>query len=174
MEITQRPSPNYSSSGYDKTLGVTHKTLGLMPGCLEWLTMKESQVSSNYLITKKGEIYQLVQDKDMAWHAGNVSNPSDKFKKLALKQYWGSYVNPNKYSIGIEFEALINDKWTKEQMEAGKWLVDKLNLKDWITHRDITSYKPYMDDWLNELLKPGDGDTPEEIKKQIINLVNKL
>jgi len=163
MQIIQSPSPNHSSSSYDKTVVILHKTLGYMPWTLQWLQNPSAQVSAQYLITKKGEIHQLVADEDMAWHAGRVYYPSTRAKAVMLKTSWGSYVNPNKYSIGIENEALANDKWTPEQLKANAWLYKKLRddpkvafdggSESFITHKDVTSYKPSLDLWRDVILK---------------------
>ena len=48
----------------------------------------KSKVSSHFLINQKGKVYRLVQDNQIAWHAG--------------KSCWGNYKNLNKNSIGIE------------------------------------------------------------------------
>ena len=71
-----KPSPNFTPANdpkwgrVDTSILVIHATAGLMPGTLSWLTNLKSGVSCHYLITKKGEIYQLVKDEDVAWHAG--------------------------------------------------------------------------------------------------------
>ena len=48
----------------------------------------KSKVSSHFLINQNGKVYRLVQDNEIAWHAG--------------KSCWGEYKNLNKNSIGIE------------------------------------------------------------------------
>jgi len=48
----------------------------------------KSKVSSHFVINQNGKIYRLVQDNQIAWHAG--------------KSCWGKYKNLNKNSIGIE------------------------------------------------------------------------
>jgi len=52
------------------------------------LQSRVAKVSCHYLISKKGKIYQLVKDNDIAWHAG--------------KSRWNNDVNLNSKSIGIE------------------------------------------------------------------------
>jgi len=52
------------------------------------LCSSKSKVSSHFVINQKGKIYRLVQDNQIAWHAG--------------KSCWGRYKNLNKNSIGIE------------------------------------------------------------------------
>ena len=46
------------------------------------------KVSCHYLINKKGEIFKMVKDNKIAWHAG--------------RSKWKNIVNLNKCSIGIE------------------------------------------------------------------------
>ena len=48
----------------------------------------KSKVSSHFLINQNGKVYRLIQDNQIAWHAG--------------KSCWGKYKNLNKNSIGIE------------------------------------------------------------------------
>ena len=65
------------------------------------LQSRVAKVSCHYLISKKGKIYQLVKDKDIAWHAG--------------KSKWNNDINLNSKSIGIELvntgkEAFPNDQ----------------------------------------------------------------
>ena len=55
---------------------------------LDKLTDPKSKVSSHYAINQKGKIFRLVNDNQIAWHAG--------------KSCWGKYKNLNKNSIGIE------------------------------------------------------------------------
>ena len=57
---------------------------------LKRLISPKSKVSCHYLINRKGKIFKLVKDQNIAWHAG--------------KSMWGKYKNLNKNSIGIELE----------------------------------------------------------------------
>jgi N-acetylmuramoyl-L-alanine amidase len=161
--IEDKKSPNFSSRRtYEPNVIVIHKTLGLMPGTLNWLMKPEAQVSTHYLVTKKGEIYHLVDDKQAAWHAGRIHSPSARATKVMLKDS-GGWVNPNRYTIGIENEALLEDEWTTSQIDSLVWLVNHLaesNENSFngepdriITHRDLTSYKPNLDAWLEVILK---------------------
>ncbi|MEK6734012.1 MAG: N-acetylmuramoyl-L-alanine amidase [Pseudomonadota bacterium] len=89
----------------------------------------EAEVSSHYLVSKKGEIFCLVPDHLRAWHAG----PS----------CWRGKENVNNYSIGIELDnngrepfsaALMNSliKLCHELMEEHP--IDKFNI---VGHSDI-------------------------------------
>ena len=55
---------------------------------IERLTSIKSKVSSHYLINEKGNVFRLVKDENIAWHAG--------------KSCWKGFNNLNKNSIGIE------------------------------------------------------------------------
>ena len=52
------------------------------------LCSSKSKVSSHFVINQNGKTYRLVQDNQIAWHAG--------------KSCWRKYKNLNKNSIGIE------------------------------------------------------------------------
>lgn len=135
----------------------------------------------------------------MAWHAGKVSSPSDRFLKIAKKggNRADGYVNPNLYLIGIEFatgydmdydgtvepeERLLND-WQYEEGE--RIMREELGFeleKDYlITHKDIASYKPDMESILDEFkyrLFDKKEESEEEKKvallKQLIALYEEL
>ena len=57
---------------------------------LKRLKNKKSRVSSHYLISREGSVYQLVEDRKIAWHAG--------------KSKWLNNKNLNRSSIGIELQ----------------------------------------------------------------------
>lgn len=73
---------------------------------IDRLKDKKHKVSCHYVIDRKGHTIQMVEDKNIAWHAG--------------KSKWKNYRNLNENSIGIE---LINkghqygyEKFSKKQI----------------------------------------------------------
>ena len=126
MNIIQSLSPNFSD-GRKKYDGqqenifaiIDHITAGLMPGTLSWLKNPAAQASAHYLITKRGDLYQLVKDEDTAWHAGIINKPN-----------WSLYdqlrYNPNRWTIGIEHECVEGGELTEAQYEATLWLHKQL------------------------------------------------
>ena len=52
------------------------------------LQSRVAKVSCHYIVSKKGKVYRMVNDKDVAWHAG--------------KSEWKQDKNLNNCSIGIE------------------------------------------------------------------------
>ena len=92
MKITKYYSPNYDQktrSSKSITSIIIHYT-GMQSEreSLKRLTNPNKKVSCHYLINRKGTIFRLVKDKNIAWHAGN--------------SMWERYKNLNKNSIGIE------------------------------------------------------------------------
>ena len=92
MKILTNFSPNYSKktrSKKDIKYIIIHYT-GMQSEIesIKRLKRKNSEVSCHYLINRKGKVYQMVKDMNIAWHAGK-----SKWKKLE---------NLNKHSIGIE------------------------------------------------------------------------
>lgn len=117
FSITQFPAVQGSftpvPSGRRIDMLVMHATAGTKQSDLITLTGRDVRrlVSIHYYITKLGEIFQMVQDKDVAWHAG-VS-------------FWQGESNCNIFSIGVELENLNNgrDRYPQAQYDAAVWLV---------------------------------------------------
>lgn len=92
MKISIYPSQNYikkKRKKKDLKFIVIHYT-GMQSerACIKRLTNKKSQVSTHYLINGAGKIIRMVDDENIAWHAG--------------KSKWKNYINLNSQSIGIE------------------------------------------------------------------------
>jgi len=96
-----------------------------------WLCNPESKVSAHYLIGKDGLTYQLVDDNNVAWHAGESEWAGEKWV--------------NGFSIGIE---LVNkndgkDPYPVKQLGVCTRLVAALckehniGLKNVVAHADI-------------------------------------
>lgn len=101
LQIINLPSPNFGKGGILGVHGrsqpiryvVLHTTEGT--DSRSWLTNRASNVSATYLVREEG-IYRLVDEADVAWHAGRIVGiPTTPL-------YSG--INPNEESIGIEIE----------------------------------------------------------------------
>ena len=109
------PSPNFKSSG-DKartvSLVIIHATEGSFNSALNWLTngRRPNPTSAHYLLSKKGQLIQLVGENDIAWHAGSGT--------------WEGKGNINARSIGIELENKNDgkDPYPAAQLEVLMWL----------------------------------------------------
>jgi|SRR3989344_2230644 len=201
MNIPFKQTPNYSAGPKKKTAVVLHFTLGSYIGAVEWLSNanRPNRSSAHFVIGRNsGEIVQLVKIADIAWHAGAISNPNDRAKKVMPKNLDGTYVNPNQYTIGIELAAGYdvdqdgvvepneNDitEWQYQQLtELVKSFSNNpetafvLDAKNIIIHGDITDYKEKPEIVRTELLKrlfPSQPTNKEAIKSQIVALLNQL
>jgi len=98
------------------------------------MLLKNHQVSSHYIINEKGKIYRLVEDKNIAYHAGF--------------SYWKGKSGLNKNSIGIEIinKNPFNSRFKRVQMRSLIKLCSELKLKyklskeKFIGHSDIAYY----------------------------------
>lgn len=111
MYIENAPSPNYFNGRNGKPIIaiVNHITAGNYPGCLTWMRNPQARASGHYLVTRKGRVFRLVEDKNAAWHAGFLNKPKWKLNDST---------NPNYRTIGIEHEALSGQGLTEEQYQA--------------------------------------------------------
>lgn len=125
MDYIQSPSPNFfSRDGYKPELIVIHCTDGFYPTDLYYLQNPNpiggnGPVSAHYLTSPTGLVHQLVQENMGAWHAGRVDSPTAKLKKTII----GTYVNPNKYTIGIENSLRATSTVPDAQYQALKKLI---------------------------------------------------
>lgn len=84
----------------------------------------QAQVSAHYCVSKSGDIHQYVDEKDTAFHAGNVDRPD--WPGLKPGKTPGSFINPNFYTIGIEHEGFADDPWPDAQLAASAALVGEI------------------------------------------------
>lgn len=107
LEVLWLKSANHTSSARGiKSVDriVIHVTEGSFWGSVRWLRNHRSHGSSHYVISRGGDIVQLVSTSDVAWHAGNR---------------W-----VNLHSIGIEHEGFTRrGGFTQAQYEASAKLV---------------------------------------------------
>nr|WP_083453947.1 N-acetylmuramoyl-L-alanine amidase [Syntrophomonas palmitatica] len=160
VEVTFIQSPNYSRGRHNRRILaiVDHITAGSAEGALSWLCNPISKASAHYLVTRKGEIFQMVKDEDTAWHAGIVNKPD-------WTLYDGS--NPNYYTVGIEHEALGGQALTEAQYQASLWLhrhiIEKYNIPADRDH--IIGH--YRIDSVNRQHDPGPGFSWERLFKDL-------
>ena len=89
MKVSFKASPNKSKrNGEIKYIVLHHTGPGSFNGVVNWLCNPDAKVSAHYVLGKQGELKQLVNSKQKAWHAGVSS--------------WNGLNNINEYSIGIE------------------------------------------------------------------------
>ena len=140
IDRTSYVSPNHSSrNGRVPSLLVLHSTVGNAASSLGHLInpapggKPDNAVSIHYLITKKGLVYQLVNDARAAWHAGAstwLGLDSDAIREC---------------SIGIELENRNDghDPYPAVQVDAlselSRALIDRYHIRreNVVCHADI-------------------------------------
>ena len=138
MKISSIYSPNFDqkkrSNKSIKLLVIHYTGMQSEQESIMRLCNTKSRLSSHFVINQSGKIYRLVQDDQIAWHAG--------------KSCWGKYKNLNKNSIGIE---LVNQghefnytNFKKKQLSSlikiCKILIKKYKIKkrNIVGHSDIS------------------------------------
>jgi N-acetyl-anhydromuramyl-L-alanine amidase AmpD len=97
---------------------VIHDIEGTEASCINWFQNPAAKASSHYVIGYDGTVYQMVAEKDIAWHAGN----------------W----DYNQHSIGIEHAGFAdNNYFTDAEYRASAKLVAFL-----IRRYNITLIRP--------------------------------
>ena len=137
MKINSIYSPNFDqkkrSNKSIKLVIIHHTGMQSERESIMKLCNPKSKVSSHFLINLNGKVYRLVQDDQIAWHAG--------------KSCWGKYKNLNKNSIGIELEnkghefgyANFKKKQLSSLIKICKILIKKYKIKkqNIVGHSDI-------------------------------------
>jgi N-acetylmuramoyl-L-alanine amidase len=129
-------SPNFNKNrdmGLLDAIIIHYTGMQNSESALNYLCNKKSKVSSHYFINEGGQIFQLVDDYNIAWHAG-VSK-------------WLKRKNLNDTSIGIELVNpghehgynVFSEKQYESLEQLIKLLFSKYNIKkDWVLgHSDI-------------------------------------
>lgn len=83
------PSPNFNERRPSYVV-LHHTTNDHIADSIRTLTDPVREVSAHYLIGRDGKVYQLVDERHRAWHAG--------------RSQWGSDYDLNSSSIGIELD----------------------------------------------------------------------
>jgi N-acetyl-anhydromuramyl-L-alanine amidase AmpD len=90
----------------------------------------EYAVSSHYLISRDGNIYHLVPEKNKAWHSGGSIMPDPDNRR-----------NVNEFSIGIELIATHTSGFTDVQYESLSYLCNDIEtrwpISSYVGHSDI-------------------------------------
>lgn len=111
---------------------ILHYTEMSFEDAVERLCSPKYEVSAHYLIHKNGEIFQLVNDEDIAWHAG-VS-------------YWRGKERLNQNSIGIEMDNLGNTPFTEAQYDSLISLCKELMKKHKIPAENVIGHSDIAPD----------------------------
>ena len=138
MKIISKPSPNFELKAKRriKYIIIHYTNLPSTQAALKHLLNKRNKVSAHYLLDQKGKIYSLVNEKDIAWHAGISSWKADKLL--------------NKKSIGIELQntgtAGNYEKFPNQQISQLEKLILELQNKYNISNANILGHSDISPD----------------------------
>lgn len=114
-DAIKQTSPNFNArrNGVRPDMIVLHYTaMESAEAALQRLCDPESEVSAHYLIANDGRVWQLVDDTERAWHAGQGS--------------WGGLGDINSRSIGIELDNTGMHPFAEPLMQALEELLPQL------------------------------------------------
>lgn len=98
-----QPSPNFDQRRPSFVI-IHHTSDATAAQALRTLTDPLHKVSSHYLIDRDGAIYQLVDERARAWHAG--------------ASYWGGIADLNSSSLGVELDNNGDEPYAEAQIAA--------------------------------------------------------
>jgi len=131
IHFVSAPSPNYRPmrSRHIDTI-VLHYTSGINVDPRHWADprvslniFKRYHVSAHYLVDRAGIIFQLVQEHNVAWHAGGSIMPAPDNRH-----------NVNSFSIGIETIATAHSGFTDAQYRSLVYLIRGIEQRYPIRH----------------------------------------
>lgn len=152
--MKQIPSPNFfkGHKGYKRIAVVMHVSTSTIESMDSWFSTPKSQVSAHYGVSKIGKVHQYVSEDNSSWAEGVVKKPTWKLIRKGI--------NPNYYTISIEFEGNKDDVWTKEMKDAGRKLIKAIctrhnipvDRQHIISHHEIDYAKPIIKDKVDEMV----------------------
>lgn len=111
-----------------------------------WLWWYDNvQASSTILLSKTGEIWQVVPEHLAPWTNGDVMSPTSRGR--ALINRWGG--NPNTYSLTIELEGFTGNTVPDAQKKALVWQV-----REWMRKYNLTVDDVYRHADVNQVTRP--------------------
>ncbi len=108
---------------------VCHITEGSYIGAVSWLKNPKAQASAHFVVSRKGEITQLVDLRDTAWANGTSYTPTI-IEGSTAKIVRERKTNANAYTVSIEHEgvyAKTGGSLTEEQEKATVYLIEYIN-----------------------------------------------
>jgi N-acetylmuramoyl-L-alanine amidase len=143
MNIIQKKTSHFTKgrSGYKPIGIVVHIMAGTLKGTASWFANEVSGVSAHYGVGKAGEVYQWVEEKDTARHAGVVDKPTWSLLKRTRPGDKG-VINPNLYTVGIEHEGHDGEPWTEAMYLASAELIAAI-AKRWDIPIDANHIVPH-------------------------------
>jgi N-acetyl-anhydromuramyl-L-alanine amidase AmpD len=112
---------NYSLQRVTPTFLVLHGTGGTFRGDQTWAQNPHARASYHYLVSKGGEVVQMVEDRYIAFHAGasEWSKEAAERRGFPFSEH-SSWTDLNRHSIGVGLESLNrrDEVYPEAQLQA--------------------------------------------------------
>lgn len=108
---------------------VCHITEGSYDGAVSWLKNPNAKASAHFVVSRKGEITQLVDIRDTAWANGTSYEPLTK-EGATASIVKSRKTNANVYTVSIEHEGVFKKTGgalSKEQEKATIFLIGHID-----------------------------------------------
>jgi N-acetylmuramoyl-L-alanine amidase len=125
LTIKHEYTNNFNVGLINVRLIIMHWTVCKTQQAVNWFKNPTSKASAHYIIDHDGSIIQMVDESDIAWHAGTSS----------LKDYptFGLWHSLNPCAIGIELEGRPSDigltEWDARQLASAIDLCHDIHLR---------------------------------------------
>ncbi len=104
-------SPNYSTNRQSYEFVVIHTVQGSYAGCISWFKNANSNVSSHYVVrSSDGQVTQMVEHKDVAWHASCYNGRSIGIEHEGYAQDPNTWYTPAMYAESAKLTRWIADR----------------------------------------------------------------
>lgn len=125
QEASWQASPNFDQRRPNFVV-LHHTTNSTLGQALGTLTDPRRMVSAHYLIGRDGQVVQLVDEFQRAWHAGD--------------SWWGGVTDLNSASLGIELDNTGDEAFAEPQIEALLALLADLRARHRIPSANILGH----------------------------------
>jgi len=123
------PSPNFTVKENRKIDRIIiHITQGSMQSAVSWFKMTRSKVSAHFLVSRAGEVVQMVKLQDVAWHAAPLNTRSIGVEHEGYYDYKGKTNN------FTQEQYLTSAKLVKELATRFNIPLDRVHI---IGHREV-------------------------------------
>lgn len=121
MQVIKRPSNNFvpGRQGHKPEAIIIQMLNSNVPEAVAKANQPDSKFSLHYIIGKQGEVLQLVEEENMAWHSPGPAQSNWRLLK--------PNINPNLYTLGIGIEGKNGESLSEEMYQACGWLISKLS-----------------------------------------------
>ena len=110
------PGSNYgiaSRTAFDIKWIVIHTTESTAASAISWFQNAASEVSTHYIVKRDGTVVQLVHDKDIAYHAGNLPYNQQSIG-IEHERYSGADCTPAQYSASAALVGWLTSEYDVE------------------------------------------------------------